>query len=114
MTICEYFFNQYINLHTEEQKGAKKYYLQKIGEKYDKGSYEYVERIFTYCLGGAWDYNFKNAGITYEQYKKANENKFLGHKYFSNWEAQKLHQTDSYWLTKKGIKAMYKAFKGKW
>lgn len=113
MTICEYFFNQYQKTHELTSYWAKET-LKDISEKHQKGSLPYVISVFDNMCGAAYDYQFKNAGITLEQYRGANLEGFLAHREYSNWKARQLGQTQFYWLTKKGIKAMYKAYLGKW
>lgn len=113
MTICEYFFNQYQETHQLTSYWARET-LKDISQRHEKGSLPYVTAVFDHMCGAAYDYQFQRAGITLEQYRKANQDKFLAHREYTNWQARKLGQTQFYWLTKKGIRALYKAFQGKW
>lgn len=112
MTICEFFKNQY------DEKIAKgcgvKYVCCIDQEKKPKGSWEWVKTAADYFFGGAYQPQLIKAGITVEQLKQAKENGFLKYRYYSNWQARQLGQTDVWQLTNKGLKALYKAYEGQW
>lgn len=111
MTICEFFHNQF---HEAVQKGAGTKYVCKISEDIPRNSYEWVKLAADYFFGGAYYPTLLKAGITREQLQKAKESGYLKYQYYNNWQARQLGQTEYWSLTRKGLKALYRAYEGQW
>lgn len=106
MEILEFFKERYIQESTSERP------LIKVSDTVEKGSLRYITIWFDYVCGGTYDYRLKEAGITPEQIKDARDKGFLGYRYYSNWEARMRGNTNYYFITRKGIKELYKQYKG--
>lgn len=111
MTICEFFHNQF---HEAVSKGAGTTKVCKISEDIPSGSFEWVKIASDYFFGGAYQPTLLASGITIEQLCQAKEQGYLKYKYYSNWQARQLRQTDYWALTRKGLKALYKSYEGHW
>lgn len=112
MTICEYFKKQY---DEAIEKGAGTTKCCCINQKTaPKGSWEWVKIAADYFFGGAYQQQFEKAGITREQLNEAKEKGYMKYKYYSNWQARQLGQTDVWQLTNKGLKILYKSYEGQW
>lgn len=101
MTICEYVRQKYIEY--VETPDHKKPCLINI----ERGSYEYFKTFCEFVCDGAWDFEFRKAGITQEQIDYALTQKYIYKKEYSNWEARQKGQTKAYILTVKGKKTVY-------
>lgn len=103
MTICEYMKNKYdeFNATPDNQKPYK--------FNAEPGTFEHFKLFCEYICDGAWDYEFKTAGVMDEQIAKAIDGKYIYKKEFTNWQARQTGKTKAYILTAKGKKACYKA-----
>lgn len=113
MKICEFFKQQFDNAKANAKWFAEdsKYIVDEMGFEY--GSFEWLNAMAKKYFGGSYYYNYVNAGITLEQLKEAKAVGYMKHVYSQCWEARQLNQQDWWGLTKKGLKAFYEAYKGK-
>lgn len=107
MTICEYFFNKYIE-YKKIPENRKPFLI------HEDDKFSYIMLVFEQEIGCDWEQNMIKTGITKSQLDRAVSNGFIKLREYSNFRARELKQTRLYVLTKKGIKAMFKAFKERW
>ena len=111
MKLCEFYKNQF-----EYAKSDKWFHKDSniLSGMHGVGTCEWVKGMSKWCFGGAYDYQYIRAGITHQQLYEAKENGFIKLFHDSSWEARQLNQSYRYVLTEKGLKALYKAYEGKW
>lgn len=113
MTLCEFYRKQFETAKdTQKNFEADSKYLEEKG--YTPGSFKWFKAMSKRYFGGGFSYRYLNDGVTYPQLKMARDNGFIKYVYDSSWQARQLNQQEWYGLTEKGLKALYKAYEGKW
>ena len=111
MTVFEFFKKQY-DEKVAEGCGTTK--VCKINPEIAKGSFKWVQIAARQFWGGAYQQKFEKCGITLAQLEEAKEMGLIKYWYDASWTAHQTGYVNHWSLTVKGLKTLYKEYKGQW
>lgn len=100
MTTFEFFKNQY--------DSRKEYAIKRINPTIEVDSFQFVKVASKCCFGGTYEWGYNNKVNRPSDFDYMIENKLLGKREYTNWQARQLGRTECYFLTAKGLKEFYK------